>query len=102
MKAKYENMEIGKFLKEVNDTKLKMDNYKNKKDQANSDYEHYWTVAGTTPTYAWIFPFGLNSACVDGGIYGSKANETKSRSEICAKLLQEESYLKQTTKKNEI
>ncbi len=42
-----------------------------------SDYQHYVTVAATTPTYAWIWPFGTIAAASTAAIYGQKAANTK-------------------------
>jgi hypothetical protein len=41
----------------------------------NAQYKHDVTVAATTPTYAWIFPFGTIAAAIVAGIYGKKATD---------------------------
>ncbi|RYZ52202.1 MAG: hypothetical protein EOP49_10015, partial [Sphingobacteriales bacterium] len=40
---------------------------------ANDDYNYDVVVASTTPTYAWVFPFGTIAAAIVAGIYGDKA-----------------------------
>jgi hypothetical protein len=42
-------------------------------DQA--EYRHDVIVASTTPTYAWVWPFGTIAAAIVAGIYGHKAVE---------------------------
>lgn len=42
-------------------------------DQAQ--YQHDVTVAATTPTYGWFWPFGTIAAAIVAGIYGHKAVE---------------------------
>ena len=42
-------------------------------DSANAEYNHDVIVASTTPTYAWVFPFGTIAAAVVAGVYGDKA-----------------------------
>lgn len=43
---------------------------------ANEEYEHDVTVAATTPTYAWVIPWGTVAAVIVAGIYGSGATKT--------------------------
>lgn len=62
------NAQIEKLRKEIMDDNAHKDN-------ANKDYEHYCTIAGTTPTYAWIWPFGTIAAGSVAGIYGAKATQ---------------------------
>jgi hemolytic enterotoxin HBL len=38
-------------------------------------YRHDVIVAATTPTYAWVFPYGTIAAAIVAGIYGHKAVE---------------------------
>ncbi len=38
-----------------------------------AEYDHYVIVASTTPTYAWVWPFGPIAATIVAGIYGDKA-----------------------------
>jgi hypothetical protein len=40
---------------------------------ANAEYNHDVIVAATTPTYAWVWPFGTIAAGVVAGVYGDKA-----------------------------
>jgi hypothetical protein len=42
---------------------------KNRQDE----YDHDVIVAATTPTYAWVFPFGTIAAAIIAGVYGKKA-----------------------------
>jgi hypothetical protein len=49
-------------------------------EQANKDYEHYVTVAATSPSYAWVgWPFGMIAAASVAGVYGDKATKTLAR-----------------------
>jgi hypothetical protein len=40
---------------------------------ANEEYDHDVIVAATTPTYAWVWPFGTVAAAIVAGVYGDKA-----------------------------
>ena len=42
---------------------------------ANAAYNHDMVVAATTPTYAWIWPFGTIAAAIVAGIYGKRATD---------------------------
>ena len=44
---------------------------------AQDEYNHDVIVAATSPTYAWIFPFGTIAAAIVAGIYGAKAVAAK-------------------------
>jgi hemolytic enterotoxin HBL len=46
-------------------------------DQA--EYKHDVIVASTTPTYAWVWPFGTIAAAIVAGIYGHMAVEALDR-----------------------
>ena len=46
---------------------------------ANDEYAHDVTVAATTPTYTWVWPFGTIAAGVVAGDYGKKATDTFGR-----------------------
>ncbi|TFW31058.1 alpha-xenorhabdolysin family binary toxin subunit A [Duganella callida] len=48
-------------------------------DAANAEYKHDVIVASTSPTYAWIFPFGTIAAAVVAGVYGARAVEALDR-----------------------
>ncbi|HLO03249.1 MAG TPA: alpha-xenorhabdolysin family binary toxin subunit A [Symbiobacteriaceae bacterium] len=39
----------------------------------NDEYNHDVVVAATSPTYAWVFPFGTIAAAVVAGVYGDRA-----------------------------
>ncbi|ACY13952.1 alpha-xenorhabdolysin family binary toxin subunit A [Haliangium ochraceum] len=41
------------------------------------DYQHYLTVASTSVTYVWIWPFGTIAASSTASVYGKKAADTK-------------------------
>jgi hypothetical protein len=43
--------------------------------EKEAEYRHDVIVASTTPTYAWIWPFGTVAGAVVAGIYGKKATE---------------------------
>jgi hypothetical protein len=44
-------------------------------DAANAEYNHDVIVAATSPSYAWVFPFGTIAAAVVAGVYGHLAVE---------------------------
>ena len=44
-----------------------IDALKQRIDELNSEYRKWVTVAATTPTYAWIFPFGTIAAISTAG-----------------------------------
>lgn len=44
-------------------------------EDATKEYNHDVTVAATTPTYAWFFPFGTIPAAVVAGVYGKRATD---------------------------
>jgi len=44
-------------------------------DAANAEYNHDVVVASTTPTYAWVWPFGTIAAAVVAGVYGKRATD---------------------------
>lgn len=44
-------------------------------DRATKAYNYDVTVASTTPTYVWIFPFGTIPAAVVAGVYGDRARK---------------------------
>lgn len=46
---------------------------------ANEEYNHDVTVAATTPTYAWVVPYGTIAAAVVAGVYGHRAVEALDR-----------------------
>lgn len=47
--------------------------------KARMDYKHNVTVAATTPSYAWVFPFGTIPAIVVAGVYSDRAVKSKKR-----------------------
>ena len=52
-------------------------------DKASADYNYDVTVAATTPTYAWIFPFGTIPAVVVAGVYGKRATDAYKKMGEC-------------------
>jgi hypothetical protein len=56
---------------------------------ANEEYKHDVVVAATTPTYAWIWPFGTVAAAVVAGIYGDKAVKALERGKAAQKKIDE-------------
>jgi hypothetical protein len=48
-------------------------------DAANEEYNKDVVIAATTPTYAWVWPFGTIAAAVVAGIYGKKATDALDR-----------------------
>lgn len=42
---------------------------------ANAEYEHDVVVASTSPSYAWVWPFGTIAAGVVAGVYGKRATD---------------------------
>jgi hypothetical protein len=42
---------------------------------ANAEYDHDVVVAATTPTYAWVWPFGTIAAAIVAGVYGKRATD---------------------------
>lgn len=52
-------------------------------DKASADYNYDVTVAATTPTYAWIFPFGTIPAVVVAGVYGKRAADAYKKMGEC-------------------
>jgi hypothetical protein len=77
--VKYYNDKYGQASKEVE--KLAKDLVDEGKvlNEANAEYDHDVVVATTTPTYAWIWPFGTVAAAVVAGVYGRRAVEALER-----------------------
>ncbi|MFT3908936.1 MAG: alpha-xenorhabdolysin family binary toxin subunit A [Ferruginibacter sp.] len=63
-----ENGAIADLMQQIKDTTAALQ-------EANEAYAHDVVVAATSPTYAWIFPFGTIAAGVTAGIYGKKATD---------------------------
>lgn len=64
-------------------------------DSANAEYEHDVIVAATSPTYAWIFPFGTIAAAVVAGVYGKKATDALDRAHAATQKIKELNAKKQ-------
>ena len=57
----------------------KYENFSKELSEARADYEYNVIVAATTPTYAWVFPFGTIPAIVVAGVYGDRAVKSKNK-----------------------
>lgn len=55
------------------------ENFSKDLSKASADYEYNVIVAATTPTYAWVFPFGTIPAIVVAGVYGDRAVKSKKK-----------------------
>lgn len=64
--------QVTQYTNELNGYKLSLAG-----DQA--EYRHDVIVASTSPTYAWVWPFGTIAAAIVAGIYGHKAVEALDR-----------------------
>ena len=62
------------------DTQKEIDRLVKNIEEANKEWTKWVTVAATTPTYAWIFPYGLIAAI--GAASGGTANAVALASEI--------------------
>lgn len=54
---------------------------------AMDEYNKDVTIAATTPTYAWIFPFGTIASAVVAGVYGSRATDALKRAREAQKMI---------------
>lgn len=72
---KYYNQKYGSTSAEVKTLTGELTKEKKILDTANKEYNHDVIVAATTPTYAWIWPFGTIAAGIVAGIYGHKATK---------------------------
>lgn len=77
---KYYNDKYGTTSAEVVELNKEIEAQKLVLDAANKEYDHDVIVASTTPTYAWVWPFGTVAAAVVAGIYGDKAVKALERS----------------------
>ena len=71
--VKYYNDKYGSTSAEVIELNKEIEAQKLVLKAANDEYDHDVIVASTTPTYAWVWPFGTVAAAVVAGIYGDKA-----------------------------
>jgi len=70
---KYYNDKYGATSTEVQTLTESLKSEKTILDAANDEYNHDVIVASTTPTYAWVWPFGTIAAAIVAGVYGDKA-----------------------------
>lgn len=77
---KYYNDKYGATSSEVEELTKELQAQKVILDAANKEYDHDVIVASTTPTYAWVWPFGTIAAAVVAGVYGDKAVKALERS----------------------
>ena len=73
--VKYYNDKYGTASADVTEINKELDAQRKILESANAEYNHDVVVASTTPTYAWVWPFGTVAAAVVAGIYGHKAVE---------------------------
>lgn len=57
----------------------KYNDFNDELSKASAEYEYNVIVAATTPTYAWVFPFGTIPAIVVAGVYGDRAVKSKKK-----------------------
>jgi hypothetical protein len=69
------NDEYGAQSDQVKDLQKKLATQQLNLKAANAAYDHDMVVAATSPTYAWIWPFGTIAAAIVAGIYGKKATD---------------------------
>ncbi|RYZ22240.1 MAG: hypothetical protein EOO16_09975 [Chitinophagaceae bacterium] len=77
---KYYNDKYGSTSTEVKTLTAELEEQRKVLKAANDEYDHDVIVAATTPTYAWVWPFGTIAAGVVAGIYGDKAVKALERS----------------------
>lgn len=70
---KYYNDKYGATSADVQNLTKELNSEKTVLDAANAEYNHDVIVAATTPTYAWVWPFGTIAAAIVAGVYGDKA-----------------------------
>lgn len=71
--VKYYDDKYGKASKEVQDLIEQITDAAKLVKIYMEEYHKDVTIAATTPTYAWIFPFGTIAGAVVAGVYGDKA-----------------------------
>jgi hypothetical protein len=72
---KYYSDEYGADSADVMDLTKKLADQQKALADANAEYDHDVVVAATTPTYAWVWPFGTIAAAVVAGVYGKRATD---------------------------
>jgi hypothetical protein len=76
---KYYNDKYGQASSEVIKLSKEIEDEGKVLAEANAEYDHDVVVAATTPTYAWVWPFGTVAAAVVAGVYGRRAVEALER-----------------------
>jgi hypothetical protein len=71
--VKYYNDQYGATSADVENINNQLKAEKLVLDAANEEYNKDVVIASTSPTYAWVFPFGTIAAAVVAGVYGDKA-----------------------------
>lgn len=69
-----ESPEIERLTKQLDDDKAELAKWE-------KEYHDDVVKAATTPTYAWIAPFGTVAAAIVAGVYGKKATDAKSKAD---------------------
>ncbi|WP_339869337.1 alpha-xenorhabdolysin family binary toxin subunit A [uncultured Algoriphagus sp.] len=76
------SVEVQRLTKELADQQTILD-------AANKEYEHDVVVAATSPTYAWVWPFGTIAAAVVAGVYGKRATDALDRAHAARAKIKE-------------
>jgi hypothetical protein len=76
---KYYNDKYGAASADVITITNELKAAKDSLDSDNAEYNHDVVVAATSPTYAWVWPFGTIAAGVVAGVYGHRAVEALER-----------------------
>ena len=72
LKKEYEDR-FGEGSARAEQLKKDIEDTRNLINTLNDEYNHAVVVSATTPTYAWVYPFGTIAAITVAGIYGDKA-----------------------------
>lgn len=63
------------LLDDGSELKVRIAEMKARISALNAEFDRLVTIAATTPTYAWVFPFGTMAGGAVAGIYGARAAE---------------------------
>jgi len=76
IRKRYQNHYHGEGLdKQIEAYRTQAENAGNQIRHWNKEYQHDVTVASTSATYGWMWPFGTIAAGVVAGVYGKKATD---------------------------